>query len=180
MTTGRATQLRDSIERLSDLHNTWAQTLPTAAASIESDHVMKEIDSTLSAIEVTQRALQPRLDTILALQSRIAREKARCDRIIAEIAEAQRKGVKGITSRDPPRLERWYAWSLRPKNAGVHRCPSKWRRSCWDDISQYVRDLSKGMPFQSACLEYWLLCSMPPSRVVGRWCKSGQGIAAFR
>ena len=177
VTTGRATQLRDSVHHLNDLHKAWAQTLPTAAASQESDHVIQEIESTLAAIEVTQRALQPRLDTILALQSRIAREKVRCDRIIAEIAEAQRKGVKGITSRDLPI---WSADLWSPTQSMLRcTCPSNGTLLLGRYITVCPRPLKRNaISHRPLCgIGCSVQCRQTRCRPFGN---GGQGLAAFR
>jgi small-conductance mechanosensitive channel len=174
-TTERSTQLRDSLHRVEDLRQVWTQTHASVRVSNESGPVAQQIESTLSAIEVTQRALQPRLDAILALQSRIAREKVRCDSIIAEIAEAQRKAVRGITARDLPI---WSAdlWSPATQSMLLSRA-RQMAHYCWADISQYVRNPSKGMPIHIGLFVVLLVLFNAARRIAGRWAMGGRELS---
>ena len=172
VTTERSTQLRDSLHRVDDLRKVWAHTLASVRASNESGPVVQQIESTLSAIVVTQRSLQPRLDTILALQSRIAREKVRCDSIIAEIAEAQRQAVKKITARDLPI---WSAdlWSPTTQSMLLSRA-RQMAHYFWADVSQYISNPLKGMPFHIGLFVVLAAIFNAARRVVGRWATEGR------
>ena len=102
VTTERATQLRDALNRVEDLRKMWTRTLASVQAANASGPVVQQIESTLAAIEAMQQVLQPQHDAILDLESRISAQKVRCDNTIAEITEAQRKAVSGIMTRGLP------------------------------------------------------------------------------
>lgn len=91
-----AAQLSGALQRVEDLRNMWAQTLASSQASNAPDPVVRQIESTIAAIEAEQRVLQPQYDAILDLQLRIAAQKVRCDNAFEEIAEAQSRAVGGI------------------------------------------------------------------------------------
>jgi small-conductance mechanosensitive channel len=172
-TTERSTKLRDSLHRVEDLRKVWARTLASVKDSNESGPVVQQIESTLSAIEVKQRALKPRLDTILALQSRIAREKVRCDGIIAEIAEAQRQAVKRITARHLPI---WSADLWSPTQGMLLARARQMAHYCWADISQYVSNPSKGMPIHIGLFVVLVVLFNAARRIAGRWVMEGRDL----
>ena len=176
VTTERSTQLRDSLQRVDDLRQVWARTLASVRVSNESGPVVQQIESTLWAIEVTQRVLRPQLDTILALQSRIAREKVRCDNVIAEIVEAQRQAVRGIATRDLPI---WSAdlWSPTTQSMLLSRA-RQMTHYCWADLSQYVRSPLKGMPFHIGLFVILAVLFNAARRLVGRWAMEGRDLPA--
>ena len=76
--------------------------MPPPQAANASGPVVQQIESTLAALEATQKVLQPQHDAILDIESRISAQKVRCDNTLAEIAEAQRKAVGGIMTRGLP------------------------------------------------------------------------------
>ena len=114
VTTERATQLRGALDRVEDLRKMWTQTLASTRASNAIGPVVQQIESTLTAIEAAQQVLQPQHDAILDLESRISAQKVRCDNTLAEIAEAQRKGVSGIMTRGLP-IWSPDLWALTPR-----------------------------------------------------------------
>ena len=146
VTMERATQFRGALHRVEDLRNMWTRTLASVQAANASGPIVQQIESTLAAIEDVQRVMQPQRDAILELESRISREKVRCDNTIAEIAEAQREAVGGIMTRGLPI---WSPDLWAPARGTLLARAGEIASDRWADISQYIRDPSKGMPFHA-------------------------------
>ncbi len=117
-------------------------------------------------LRLSSEFLQPQYDAILDLQLRIAAQKVRCDNAFEEIAEAQSRAVGGIMTRGPP------IWSpdLWTLNRGTMvarlREIANDRR---DDISQYVHDPAKGMPFHVGLFVVLVALFNATRRRVRRW-----------
>ena len=151
----------------------WTQTLVSAQAANASGPVVQQIESTLAAIEAIQQVLQPQHDAILDLESRISAQKVRCDNTIAEIAEAQRKAVSGIMTRGLPI---WSPDLWAPTRATLLARAGEIATDRWADISQYVRDPTKGMPFHVGLFVVLVALFNAARRQVRRWAMEGRDL----
>jgi small-conductance mechanosensitive channel len=171
--TERGTQLQGALDRVEDLRKTWTRTLASARAANASGPVVQQIESTLTAIEAMHKVLQPEHDAILDLESRIAAQKVRCDNTLAEIAEAQRLALSGIMTRGLP------MWS--PDLWAFNRDTLLARAGAiaadrWADISQYLRDPTKGMPFHVGLFVVLVFLFNAAGRQVRRWAMEGRDL----
>jgi small-conductance mechanosensitive channel len=171
LTTERATLLRGALDRVADLRKMWTQTLGSVRVSNTSGPVVQQIESTLTAIEAMQQVLQPQHDAILDLQSRIAEQKVRCDNTIAEIAEAQSRAVSGIMTRGRPI---WSPDLWSPTRGTMLTRAGEIASERWADISQYVRDPAKGMPFHVGLFVVLVVLFNSARRQVRRWAMEGR------
>ncbi len=170
VTTARAAQLGGALQRVEDLQKMWTQTLAAARAANAPGPVFQQIEFTLSAIEAAQHVLQPQHEAIFDLESRIAAQKVRCDSTIAEIAEAQRRTVGGIMTRGPPI---WSPDVWAPTRTLLARI-REIAHDRWADISQYVRDPTKGMPFHVGLFVVLAAVFNAARRQVHRWGMEGR------
>jgi potassium-dependent mechanosensitive channel len=175
VTAERATQLRVALDRVQDLLAMWSQTLASVRASSVSGPVVQQIESTLAAVEAAQRVLQPQHEAILALQSRISGQKVHCDNTLAEIAEAQRKAVSGIMSRGLPI---WSPGLWAPTRSTLLARTGQMANDCWADISQYLRDPTKGMPVHVGLFVVLVALFNAAGRQVRRWAMEGKDLPA--
>ena len=173
VTTERATQLLDALHRVADLQKVWTQTLASIRASNASGPVVQQIESTLTAIEAMQKVLQPQHDAILDLESRISAQKVLCDNTLAEIAEAQRKGVSGIMTRGLP-IWSPDLWAL--TRGKLLARAGEIANDRWADISQYARDPTKGMPFHVGLFVVLVALFNAARRQVRRWAMEGRDL----
>ncbi len=176
VTTERATQLRSALDRVGDLRKVWTRTLASARVSNASGPVVQQIDSILTAIEAMQKVLQPQHDAILDLESRISAQKVRSDNTLAEVIEAQRMAVSGIMTRGLP------IWS--PDLWAYDRVKLLARaveiaRDRWADMSQYISDPTKGMPFHVVLFVVLVALFNAARRQFRRWAMEGRNLPPF-
>jgi len=116
--TRRATDLQEALTRLADQRHTWTQTQDAARAAKAPEPILAQIAGVLTAIEAAQTPLQTERAAALDLQSRIAREVARCQAALAQIGEAQRQAVGGLLERDRPAIwsAQWWVGALDFRN----------------------------------------------------------------
>ena len=116
--TRRATDLQEALTRLADQRQTWTQTQDAARAAKAPEPILAQIAGVLTAIEAAQTPLQTERAAALDLQSRIAREVARCQAALAQIGEAQRQAVGGLLERDRPAIwsAQWWVGALDFRN----------------------------------------------------------------
>ena len=93
MLTGLATQLQQALHRLADLHTTWTATRVAAQLAQAPEPILQQIDATLSALAATQTPLEAQRVAGLDLQSRVAHEVARCEQVLAQMAQMQQQVV---------------------------------------------------------------------------------------
>ncbi len=173
MTMEQATQLKDTLDRVEDLRKMWTQTLVSIRISNASGPVVQQIESTLAAIEAARHVLQPQLEDILDLESRISAQKVLCDNTLAEVIEAQRKGLSGIMTRGLPI---WSPDLWAYDRAKLLARAGEIATDRWADISQYARDPTRGMPFHVGLLVVLVFLFNAAGRKVRRWAMEGRDL----
>jgi small-conductance mechanosensitive channel len=98
--TARATTVQQRIEQLDAMRATWVATRTNAEQSSAPTTVLARIDDTTAAISVARRAADARLAHVLELQDRAVKDIARCDTVLARIAQTQDALGGAILSRD--------------------------------------------------------------------------------
>ncbi|MFZ0946182.1 MAG: mechanosensitive ion channel domain-containing protein [Syntrophobacteraceae bacterium] len=171
--TERATQLLGALDRVEDLRGMWTRTLVSTRTSNATGPVVQQVESTLAAIDAARHVLQSQHDAILDLESRISAQKVRCDNTLAEIAVAQRKAVSGIMTRGLPI---WSPDLWAPTRGKLLARAGEIAAYLWADISQYVRDPTKGMPVHVGLFVVLVVLFNAAGRHVRRWSSEGRDL----
>ena len=90
---------------------------------------------------------QAQRTAVLDLQSRVAHEVARCEQVLAQIAQVQQQAVTGMLVRDGLPLWRAALWA-----EARTALPERVRQvatAYWADILHYVRDPAEGLPLHA-------------------------------
>ncbi len=134
--TARAGQLQGILNHLTDLQKTWTDTRAAAQAAKAPESILEQINATLGAINAAPAPLQEQLSAMLDLQSRVAKEAARCGNVLAQIDRYQAQAVARIMVRDSPPIWSAELWAhpLLPE-----RIP-KVAITYWAGIVAYLRD----------------------------------------
>ena len=173
VTTERATQLQAALNRVEDLRNVWTRTLASVQAANTTSPIVGQIESTLTAVEAAQHDMQPRLDAIVDLESRISAQKVLCDNTLEEIAEAQSKAVSGIMTRGLPI---WSPDLWAPTRGTLLARAGEIAADRWADISQYVRDPTKGMPVHIGLFMVLVVLFNAAGRRIRSWATEGRDL----
>lgn len=148
--TERALALREALDQLASLKETWIKTSGAAQASRAPGPVLQQVEQVLTAINAGQLPLESQRASVLDLQSRVAHQLVRCSTALAQIEEAQREAVGGIFARDSLPI-----WSPELWARAQARLPAAAREvaaACQNDISEYAHDPSREMPRQLGIL----------------------------
>ncbi len=173
--TQRAIGLREALNRLAGLQQTWLQTRDAAHAAQSPEPILQQIETVLAAIEATQTPLQKQRDTVLDLQSRVAGKLTRCDEALSQIAQAQRSAVGGLLVRHSPPI-----WSAESWSKARTEGPARVRRIAaqqWADIEQYLHDPSQGMPLHLGVFTALALLLHAARRRIQRWTVAGKSLS---
>ena len=174
--TGRATQFQDMLNHLADLRKTWTETRAAAQLAQAPEPILQQIDATLAAIEAAQTPLQAQRTDVLDLQSRIAPEVARCENVLAQIAQVQQKAVTGMLVRDGQPI-----WSAELWAEARTALPERVRQvaaAYWADILHYVRDPSERMPLHAGLFLVLVLAFGSARRRVQRHQAAGEAASS--
>jgi potassium-dependent mechanosensitive channel len=98
--TRRATLAQQRVEQLDTMQATWAATRTDAGQSGAPPTVFARIDGTLAAIATARTNAGAQLARVFGLQDRAARQLARCDDVLARIAQAGNELQGPLLSRD--------------------------------------------------------------------------------
>ncbi len=173
VTTERATQLQAALNRVEDLRNMWTRTLASVRAANTTGPVVRQIESTLTAVEAAQHDMQPRHDAVIDLESSISAQKVLCDNALAEIAEAQSRAVSGIMTRGLPI---WSPDLWAPGRGALIARAGEIAADRWADISDYARDPTKGMPFHAGLFVVLVVLFNAAGRRVRSWAMDGRDV----
>ena len=120
--TRRASQLQQDAERLASLRETWVRSRNDAVAAGAPTLVLGRIDEMQKAINSTKAHLEARLAALLVLQLRLSQELARCEQVLARIAEARTELFTQLTARSGPAI-----WSVALWTAAAGELGEAWR-----------------------------------------------------
>jgi len=143
--TERTVAFSGEIEQLQGLKETWMKTREAAVAAKAPGPILQQIHDVLGAVSSAQAPLEAHRSSLLDLQSRVAQQVARCNTALAQIAQAQGSAMGGIVRRGTApiwNVDRW----VRAKQAIPDRV-HKVATVGWTDISHYVSDPSRGLPY---------------------------------
>ena len=146
--TRRVTDLQEALTRLADHHQTWTQTQDAARAAKAPEPVLRQIAGVLAAIEAAQPPLQAQRTVALELQGRVAREVARCQTALAQVAEAQRHAVGGLLEPQRPPIwnAQWWVGARTQDFRDVRAIGADW----WLRMIRDLRDPANGLKAHAA------------------------------
>ena len=169
--TTQATQLQEALNQLGDLQKTWSGTRASAQAAKAPEPILKQIDTTLTAISAAEAKIQGERAVLLDLQSRVAQEVTKCGTALAQIGQFQQKAVAGILVPDAPPIwdaELW-ARSLQTFPDHVRKVGS----ANWAEIVKYVREPRDGSALHAALFVVLALIFSAARRKSAAWAKLG-------
>jgi potassium efflux system protein len=173
--TKRANELQESLKHLAGLRATWGRTRDAAQAAQAPGPSLQQIETVLAAIAAAQAPLQAQQDAVLDLESSVAREVSRCEDALSQIAEARRRAVGGLLTRES--LPMWSAESwARARTEG----PARVRQTAAEqrgDIERYLRDPSQGMPLHLGFFAVLALLLGVARRRIQRSAAAGEGLS---
>ena len=140
--TERATLLEEVLKRLAELEKTWTATRVAVQTTGAPERILEQIDDTLAAIAAEEAPIGAQRSTVLDLQARVAREVARCEKVLAEIDRFQQQAVAGILERDGKPVWNIELSGLR---SGLLERMGKLSTAYLTDLVRYVRDPSGGL-----------------------------------
>jgi potassium-dependent mechanosensitive channel len=163
--TGQATHLQEVGHRLTALHTTWTAT--RTAAQQAPEPILQQIDATLAAIAAVQAPLEAQRVAVLDLQSHVAHEVARCERVLAQIAQVQQQTVTGMLVRDG--LPLWHAALWTEARTALPEHVRQVATASWSDSLRYVRDPAEGLPLHAGLCLVLALAFGAARRQSQRW-----------
>lgn len=119
--TRRATDLQQDVERLAALRETWTRSRTDAVSAGAPTLVLGRIDEMQKAISSTKARLEVRLAALLVLQHRLSQELARCEQVLARIAQARAELFTLLTARTGPST-----WTPALWTSAVAEIPAAW------------------------------------------------------
>jgi len=146
--TRRATQLERDLGQLEALRATWSVSHTEALGSQAPAPVLERINATLAAIMTAREGVADQRKRVLGLQDRTARELARCDDVLARIAQAREELTGPLFARDSLPIWNPQTFTLISGDVGPLL-----RRSLGDSIAltrQYLAGQRGRAPFQVA------------------------------
>jgi potassium efflux system protein len=146
--TRRVTHLQEALTRLADQHQTWTRTQDAARAAQAPEPVLEQIAGVLAAIEAVQTPLQAQRAVALELQSRVAREVARCQTALAQVAEAESQAVGGLLEPQRPPIwnAQWWMGARTVDVRDVREVAADW----WRRMIQHLREPATGLKAHAA------------------------------
>jgi small-conductance mechanosensitive channel len=141
--TKRITQIQEALTRLADLRRMWIQTQDAARAAQAPEPVLGQIAGVIAAIEATRTPLEAQRTIALDLQSRVAREVARCQAALAQVDEAQHRAMEGLLEPQIPPIwsARWWTGARTVNAHHVREVTADW----WRRVIQHLRDPATGL-----------------------------------
>jgi potassium efflux system protein len=172
--TQRARGIQNALDRLAKMRETWTQTLEAAQAQQAPQAILQQIETTQASIEAAQLNLKTQEGVMLGLQGSLAKELARCDKVLVQILKAQKSAVEGILAR-----ENLPVWS--PDLWGHARIELPRRipaiaHGFWINIREYLRHGSRGMPLHMALLLVLTIAALAARRKKHRWADGGADV----
>ena len=160
------------LKRLAELERTWTATRAAVQTTNPPERILEQIDDTLAAIAAEEAPIGAQRSTVLDLQARVAREVARCGKVLAEIDGFQQQAVAGILVRDGRPIWSIELWaSLR---AGLLERIGKLSTAYLTDFVRYIRDPSGGMLLHLGLFSVFLVIFWAARRQIDRSVAAGE------
>ena len=170
--TERAALLEEVLKRLAELERTWTATRAAVQTTNAPARILEQIDDTLAAIAAEKAPIGAQRSIVLDLQARVAREVARCGKVLAEIDRFQQQAVAGILVRDGSPIWSIELWaSLR---TGLLERIGKLSTAYLTDFVRYIRDPSGGMLLHLGLFSVFLVIFWAARRQIDRSVAAGE------
>jgi hypothetical protein len=126
----QGSRLQQEIQRLSDLHATWATSFREGESAKAPPQLLQEIDSIQTAISAAQARVNARLAGLLVLQYQTALEVRRCDQVLTQIAQGERDLVDHLVTPDAPPIWDLDLWAEAAAHfvPGLRAAAERWGR----------------------------------------------------
>lgn len=175
LSTDWVNDLQEAQDRLSQMRAIWTQTRDAAEAGKAPEEILQQISRTLASIEVAERPLTARMAAALGVQADIARQKARCDAVLAQIVKARNVAIGGILARESLPIWSPDLWrDARTDQSGLLRDIG---RGFWLGVRNYAQDPSYGMPLHVALFLVLTGMSLAARRKRRLWKAAGEDVS---
>jgi potassium efflux system protein len=173
--TKRATLIRESLNQLMILEETWTKTLNTAVTANAPQPILQQIKEVIAAISAEKGPLEEQRTAVLDLQSKVAKELAQCNAILAVISQTQQKAVGDIFSRESVPVWKPYLWTHLVNNfpARVREIVPEW----WKQISNYLQEPAMGLPLHIGIFIILAFVFWMARRRLHQWRAGGEEIS---
>jgi potassium efflux system protein len=173
--TKRATLIRESLNQLMILEETWTKTLNTAVTANAPQPILQQIKEVIAAISAEKGPLEEQRTAVLDLQSKVAKELAQCNAILAVISQTQQKAVGDIFSRESVPVWKPYLWTHLVNNfpARVREIVPEW----WKQISNYLQEPAMGLPLHIGIFIILAFVFWMARRRLHQWQAGGEEIS---
>jgi potassium-dependent mechanosensitive channel len=174
--TKRSKNLQALLTRLSELQKVWSMTIETAKTSKTPQPVLQQIKETLTALNTAQKPLSEELKSALDNESYIAEEVEKCDKALAQIAQARKKAVGGILVRDSIPITSAAFWTnlLTELPERINIITATYR----DDIIRYFNDPYERMPLHAAIFVFLMLLFLSARHQIRKWSRVGESMSS--
>jgi potassium-dependent mechanosensitive channel len=141
--TGETKRLQETLNRLTDLEQSWQLTATAARDSHAPQEILDQIDQTIAAISAARASVEPKRTSMFELQLKVAHEESRCGEVLATMANAETLALGGVLWRENPSL--WNADLWRQSRSAMPQHARRVVSAFRDDIHDYVHDPTAGM-----------------------------------
>ncbi len=176
--TRKATDLEGAKDRLTSMRETWARTRTEARASRAPAQVIERVDGVVTAIDASATRMQKQRTATLVLQDRVVQEVARCEGVLARIAELRRGlGGRFFVQDRPP------VWDVEQLESGLAEMPNRVRAAVDTDIvqlRQFGRDQRWRIPLQVVIFVGLSLVMTAARRRARGWASQDEVAAGLR
>jgi small-conductance mechanosensitive channel len=169
--TERAERLRDALNRMENLQQTWAKTEAAARTAKAPDTIVEQSGAVLASVIQAQQAFQTQRSDILDLQNRVGEALDRCSSVLAQIGLAQKEAVGGILVRDGLPIWSPQLW-VQAQSSRYYRFRAT-IAACREDIQEYLSNPSAGMRLHIVLFFGMMLLLRAARWRVNRWERAG-------
>jgi potassium-dependent mechanosensitive channel len=173
--TKRALLIRENLNQLITLEETWTKTLGAAVTANAPQPILQQIKEVIAAISAEKGPLEEQRTAVLDLQGKVAKELAQCNAVLTMISQAQQKAVGGILTRESVPVWEPYLWTHLFNNfpARVREIVPEWRKQ----ISNYLQEPATGLPLHTGIFIILAFVFWMARRRLHQWRAGGEEIS---
>ncbi len=171
----QGSRLQQEIQRLSNLHETWAKSFREAKSAKAPAELLQEIDGIQTAISAAQARVNARLASLLVLQYQVALEARRCDQVLTQIAQAERDLVSRLATPEAPPIWDPDLWTGAAAQVapGLRAAAERWGR----ELSLVARNRAGTIALQALLFGLLLVPLVRARRRAQTWILPDTGIS---
>lgn len=171
---GYSTAIADRASQLEEERAVWQLTQQSAGEVELPAALRQQVDDTLKAIDRAQSAVRSNRDTVLTLQSAVAREKTAVDEMLAAQREEIAERRRGVARIDSPPL--WKIFGA----TGLHGAPREQLAAMWtgnsETIARYVAERNERLMRQGFFLVLFVVVLVVIRRQAKVWALQDRSI----